>query len=292
MVCYRALCQCHPSYYLLVGESEDIFNDYCISWVNEHEGRIDFVNGFIEVYGDPLGLKGSWEGIVEYKDLEATERTQTISRNAQWFEDHSPVDPRFRKPQVKGVTANAICAAMLGGDEYPSTAIGINLPNADWIRAQHGSKSITISNITDAYNKAAHGSGFKEEFVIDQETLALIEKYGDRCDDLHTDLHECLGHGSGQLLPGTDPDALKAYGNTIEEARADLFGLYYMADQKLIDLGLLPDAEAYKASYYSYIMNGAHPTRSSDRGSPHAQSGAHSPLVLCAGWGCHPVSAA
>ena len=233
-----------------------IFNDYCISWVNEHEGRIDFVNGFIEVYGDPLGLKGSWEGIVEYKDLEATERTQTISRNAQWFEDHSPVDPRFRKPQVKGVTANAICAAMLGGDEYPSTAIGINLPNADWIRAQHGSKSITISNITDAYNKAAHGSGFKEEFVIDQETLALIEQYGDRCDDLHTDLHECLGHGSGQLLPGTDPDALKAYGNTIEEARADLFGLYYMADQKLIDLGLLPDAEAYKASYYSYIMNG------------------------------------
>ena len=233
-----------------------IFNDYCISWVNEHEGRIDFVNGFIEVYGDPLGLKGSWEGIVEYKDLEATRRTQTISRNAQWFEDHSPVDPRFRKPQVKGVTANAICAAMLGGDEYPSTAIGINLPNADWIRAQHGSKSITISNITDAYNKAAHGSGFKEEFVIDQETLALIEQYGDRCDDLHTDLHECLGHGSGQLLPGTDPDALKAYGNTIEEARADLFGLYYMADQKLIDLGLLPDAEAYKASYYSYIMNG------------------------------------
>ena len=233
-----------------------IFNDYCISWVNEHEGRIDFVNGFIEVYGDPLGLKGSWEGIVEYKDLEATRRTQTISRNAQWFEDHSPVDPRFRKPQVKGVTANAICAAMLGGDEYPSTAIGINLPNADWIRAQHGSKSITISNITDAYNKAAHGSGFKEEFVIDAETLALIEKYGDRCDDLHTDLHECLGHGSGQLLPGTDPDALKAYGNTIEEARADLFGLYYMADPKLIDLGLLPDAEAYKASYYSYIMNG------------------------------------
>ena len=223
---------------------------------SEHEGRIDFVNGFIEVYGDPLGLKGSWEGIVEYKDLEATERTQTISRNAQWFEDHSPVDPRFRKPQVKGVTANAICAAMLGGDEYPSTAIGINLPNADWIRAEHGSKSITISNITDAYNKAAHGNGFKEEFVIDPETLALIEKYGDVCDDLHTDLHECLGHGSGQLLPGTDPDALKAYGNTIEEARADLFGLYYIADQKLIDLGLVPDTEAYKSQYYSYIMNG------------------------------------
>ena len=233
-----------------------VFNDYCIEWVGEHEGRIDFVNGFIEVYGDPLGMKGSWEGIVEYKDLEATKRTQTISRNAQWFEDHSPVDPRFRKPQVKGVTANAICAAMLGGDEYPSTAIGINLPNADWIRSQHGSKSITISNITDAYNKAAHGNGFKEEFVIDDETRALIEKYGDLCDDLHTDLHECLGHGSGQLLPGTDPDALKAYGNTIEEARADLFGLYYIADQKLIDLGLVPDGEAYKSNYYTYIMNG------------------------------------
>ena len=232
------------------------FNDYCIEWVGEHEGRIDFVNGFIEVYGDPLGLKGSWEGIVEYKDLEATKRTQTISQNAQWFEDHSPVDPRFRKPHVKGVTANAICAAMLGGDEYPSTAIGINLPNADWIRAEHGSKSITISNITEAYNKAAHGNGFKEEFVIDQETLAIIEKYGDKCDDLHTDLHECLGHGSGQLLPSTDPDALKAYGNTIEEARADLFGLYYIADQKLVELGLLPDDNAYQAQYYNYIMNG------------------------------------
>ncbi len=233
-----------------------VFNDYCIKWVGEHEGRIDFVNGFIEVYGDPLGLKGSWEGIVEYKDLEATKRTQAISRNAQWFEDHSPVDPRFRKKTVKGVTANAICAAMLGGDEYPSTAIGINLPNADWIRSQHGSKSITISNITDAYNKAAHGSGFKEEFVVDEATLSLIEKYGDVCDDLHTDLHECLGHGSGQLLPDTDPDALKAYGNTIEEARADLFGLYYIADQKLIDLGLVPDQEAYKSQYYTYIMNG------------------------------------
>lgn len=233
-----------------------VFNDYCIEWVGEHEGRIDFVNGFIEVYGDPLGLKGSWEGIVEYKDLEATKRTQTISKNAQWFEDRSPVDPRFRKPQVKGVTANAICAAMLGGDEYPSTAIGINLPNADWIRAEHGSKSITISNITDAYNKAAHGNGFKEEFVVDKETLALIDKYADACDDLHTDLHECLGHGSGQLLPGTDPDALKAYGNTIEEARADLFGLYYIADHKLVELGLLPNDEAYKAQYYSYIMNG------------------------------------
>ena len=232
------------------------FNDYCIAWVEEQEGRIDFVNGFIEVYGDPLGLKGSWEGIVEYKDMEATRRTQTISKNAQWFEDHSPVDPRFRKPKVKGVTANAICAAMLGGDEYPSTAIGINLPNADWIRAQHGSKSITISNITDAYNKASRGSGFKEEFVIDQDTLELIYKYGDICDDLHTDLHECLGHGSGRLLPGVDPDALKAYGNTIEEARADLFGLYYIADQKLVELGLVPDGEAYKSQYYSYIMNG------------------------------------
>ena len=233
-----------------------VFNDYCIEWVGEHEGRIDFVNGFIEVYGDPLGLTGSWEGIVEYKDEEATKRTQAISQNAQWFEDHSPVDPRFRKPHVKGVTANAICAAMLGGDEYPSTAIGINLPNADWIRAEHGSKSITISNITDAYNKAAHGNGFKEEFVVDDLTLSFIERYGDVCDDLHTDLHECLGHGSGQLLPGTDPDALKAYGNTIEEARADLFGLYYIADHKLVELGLLPDDEAYEAQYYSYIMNG------------------------------------
>ncbi len=233
-----------------------VFNDYCIEWVGEHEGRIDFVNGFIEVYGDPLGLKGTWEGIVEYKDLEATRRTKTISNNAQWFEDNSPVDPRFRKKEVKGVVANAINAAMLGGDEYPSTAIGINLPNADWIRAEHGSKSITISNITEAYNKASHGNGFKEEFVIDKETLQLIDKYGDCCDDLHTDLHECLGHGSGQLLPGTDPDALKAYGNTIEEARADLFGLYYIADRKMTELGLLPDGEAYKAQYYSYIMNG------------------------------------
>ena len=232
------------------------FDDYSIRWLQCLEGRIDFINGFIEVYGDPLGLKGSWEALVEYIDEEATHRTQTIARNAQWFEDHSPVDPRFRKSVVKGVSANVICAAMLGGEEYPSTAIGINLPNADWIRAQYGSKSITISNITDAYNKAAHGSGFKEEFVIDDATLALIEKYGDTCDDLHTDLHECLGHGSGQLLPGVDPDALKAYGNTIEEARADLFGLYYMADPKLVQLGLLPDGEAYKAQYYTYMMNG------------------------------------
>ncbi len=233
-----------------------LFDKYSILWLQCLEGRVDFINGFIEVYGDPLGLKGSWEGLVEYIDEEATHRTRTIAQNAQWFEDHSPVDPRFRKPVVKGVSANVICAAMLGGEEYPSTAIGINLPNADWIRARYGSKSITISNITDAYNKAAHGSGFKEEFVAGKETLSLIERYGDACDDLHTDLHECLGHGSGQLLPGVDPDALKAYGNTIEEARADLFGLYYMADPKLVELGLLPDGEAYKAQYYSYMMNG------------------------------------
>ena len=241
--------------YYRSGDLRD-FNDYCIQWVGEHEAQVDFVNGFIEVYGDPLGLKGSWEGIVEYKDLEATKRTQTISSNAQWFEDHSPVDPRFKKKEVKGVTANVICAAMLGGDEYPSTAIGINLPNADWIRAEHGSKSVTIGNLTEAYNKAAHGNGFKEEFVIDAETIAMIEKYGDVCDDLHTDLHECLGHGSGQLLPGVDPDVLKSYGNTIEEARADLFGLYYIADEKLVELGLTPDVEAYKSQYYTYVMNG------------------------------------
>ena len=232
------------------------FNDYCIEWVGETEAPVDFINGFIEVYGDPLGIKGSWEGIVEYRDVEATRRTRLISDNAQWFEDHSPVDPRFRKPEVRGVVANVICAAMLGGDEYPSTAIGINLPNADWIRARHGSKSITISNITDAYNKAARGSGLRQEFVIDQETLTLIERYGDTCDDLHTDLHECLGHGSGQLLPGVSAEALKAYGNTIEEARADLFALYYLADAKMVELGLLPDATAYRANYYTYMLNG------------------------------------
>ena len=234
----------------------NVFNQYCIEWVGEHDSSVDFINGFIEVYGDPLGLKGTWEGLVEYIDKEATHRTQTISNNAQWFEDHSPVDDRFKKTVVQGVSANVICAAMLGGEEYPSTAIGINLPNADWIRAQYGSKSITISNITDAYNKAAKGNGFKEEFVIDEETLRLIEKYGDVCDDLHTDLHECLGHGSGQLLPGVDPDSLKAYGNTIEEARADLFGLYYIADAKLVELGLTPDMEAYKSQYYTYMLNG------------------------------------
>ncbi len=232
------------------------FDRYSIAWVEQQEGLVDFINGFIEVYGDPLGLKGTWEGIVEYKDLEATKRTQTISQNAQWFEDHSPVDPRFRKPEVKGVTANVICAAMLGGEEYPASAIGINLPNANWIRQEHGSKSVTIGNLTDAYNKAAQGNGFRDEFVIDQETIHLIDMYGDITDDLHTDLHECLGHGSGQLLPGTDPDALKAYGNTIEEARADLFGLYYVADRKLVELGLTPDGEAYKAQYYIYLMNG------------------------------------
>lgn len=232
------------------------FNKYCIEWVQEHSSDIDFVNGFIEVYGDPLGLKGSWEGIVEYKDIEATKRTKTISDNAQWFEDHSPVDPRFRKEKVKGVTAHVVRAAMLGGDEYPSTAIGINLPNADWIRARYGSKSVTISNLIGAYNEAAHGNGFKEEFIEDKATVGFIDKYGDRCDDLHTDLHECLGHGSGRLLDGVSPDALKTYGSTIEEARADLFGLYYIADKKLIELGLLDNEEAYKASYYTYIMNG------------------------------------
>ena len=237
------------------GNLED-FDRYSIAWVQQHEGMVDFINGFIEVYGDPLGLKGTWEGIVEYKDLEATQRTQTISKNAQWFEDHSPVDPRFRKPEVKGVTANVICAAMLGGEEYPASAIGINLPNANWIRQEHGSKSVTIGNLTDAYNKAAQGNGFRDEFVIDEETVALMNQYADITDDLHTDLHECLGHGSGQLLSGTDPDALKAYGNTIEEARADLFGLYYVADHKLVELGLTPNDEAYKAQYYSYLMNG------------------------------------
>ena len=232
------------------------FDAYSIEWLNEHEGRIDFINGFIEVYGDPLGMKASWEGIVTYKDMVATQRTQTISKNAQWFEDHSPVDPRFRKPQVVGVTANVVCSAMLGGDEYPSTAIGINLPNADWIRARYGSKSITIGNLTHAYNQAAKGNGFLQEFVADEATRAMIEKYGDVCDDLHTDLHECLGHGSGQLLAGVSADALGSYGSTIEEARADLFGLYYIADAKLVELGLVPDAEAYKSQYYTYMMNG------------------------------------
>ncbi len=241
--------------YYRTGDLKD-FDRYSIAWVQQHEGMIDFINGFIEVYGDPLGLKGTWEGIVEYKDLEATKRTQTISQNAQWFEDHSPVDPRFRKPEVKGVTANVICAAMLGGEEYPASAIGINLPNANWIRQEYGSKSVTIGNLTEAYNKAAQGNGFRDEFVIDEDTISLMNQYEDITDDLHTDLHECLGHGSGQLLPGTDPDVLKAYGSTIEEARADLFGLYYVADHKLVELGLTPNDEAYKAQYYGYLMNG------------------------------------
>ncbi len=241
--------------YYRTGDLKD-FDRYSIAWVQQHEGMIDFINGFIEVYGDPLGLKGTWEGIVEYKDLEATKRTQTISQNAQWFEDHSPVDPRFRKPEVKGVTANVICAAMLGGEEYPASAIGINLPNANWIRQEYGSKSVTIGNLTEAYNKAAQGNGFRDEFVIDEDTISLMNQYEDITDDLHTDLHECLGHGSGQLLPSTDPDALKAYGSTIEEARADLFGLYYVADHKLVELGLTPNDEAYKAQYYGYLMNG------------------------------------
>ena len=241
--------------YYRTGDLKD-FDRYSIAWVQQHEGMIDFINGFIEVYGDPLGLKGTWEGIVEYKDLEATKRTQTISQNAQWFEDHSPVDPRFRKPEVKGVTANVICAAMLGGEEYPASAIGINLPNANWIRQEYGSKSVTIGNLTEAYNKAAQGNGFRDEFVIDEDTISLMNQYEDITDDLHTDLHECLGHGSGQLLPDTDPDALKAYGSTIEEARADLFGLYYVADHKLVELGLTPNDEAYKAQYYGYLMNG------------------------------------
>lgn len=241
--------------YYRTGDLKD-FDRYSIAWVQQHEGMIDFINGFIEVYGDPLGLKGTWEGIVEYKNLEATKRTQTISQNAQWFEDHSPVDSRFRKPEVKGVTANVICAAMLGGEEYPASAIGINLPNANWIRQEYGSKSVTIGNLTEAYNKAAQGNGFRDEFVIDEDTISLMNQYEDITDDLHTDLHECLGHGSGQLLPSTDPDALKAYGSTIEEARADLFGLYYVADHKLVELGLTPNDEAYKAQYYGYLMNG------------------------------------
>ena len=232
------------------------FDEYAILWVKDLNSRVDFVNGFTENYGDPLGLKASWESLVNFKDLEATHRTEVISENAQWFEDHSPVDARFKKEEVKGVTAKVITAAILAGDLYPSTAIGINLPNSNWIRAQYGSKSVTIGNITDAYNKAAHGNGFNEEFVYSDEELQLINKYGDLTDELHTDLHECLGHGSGKMLPGADADSLKAYGSTIEEARADLFGLYYVADAKLQELGLLPDADAYKAQYYTYMMNG------------------------------------
>ena len=232
------------------------FDDYSIQWLKDTASRVDFVNGFIESYGDPLGMKASWESIVNFKDLEATRRTELISNNAQWFEDHSPVNPSFKKEQVRGVSAKVITAAMLAGDLYPSSAIGINLPNSNWIRSVHGSKSVTIGNLTDAYNKAARGNGFREEFVYSETEKELLDKYADLTSDLHTDLHECLGHGSGKLLPGVDPDALKAYGSTIEEARADLFGLYYMADAKLVELGLLPDSEAYKAEYYSYMMNG------------------------------------
>ena len=233
-----------------------LFDRYSIAWLKDTHSRVDFVNGFIESYGDPLVLKASWESIVNFKDLEATHRTETISNNAQWFEDHSPVDARFKKEKVKGVSAKVITAAMLGGDLYPSTAIGINLPNSNWIRSVHGSKSVTIGNLTSAYNQAARGNGFRDEFVYSKEELDLLDKYADVTDDLHTDLHECLGHGSGKLLPGVDPDALKAYGSTIEEARADLFGLYYLPDEKMVELKLTPDGEAYKAAYYSYMMNG------------------------------------
>lgn len=232
------------------------FDEYAILWVKDLNSRIDFVNGFTESYGDPLGMKASWESLVNFKDLEATQRTELISGNAQWFEDHSPVDGQFKKEKVKGVSAKVITAAILAGDLYPATAIGINLPNANWIRSHHGSKSVTIGNITDAYNKAAHGNGFNEEFVYSDAELQLIDKYADVTDELHTDLHECLGHGSGKLLPGVAPDTLKAYGSTIEEARADLFGLYYVADPKLVELGLTPSADAYKAQYYTYLMNG------------------------------------
>lgn len=232
------------------------FDNYSIHWLKDTESLVDFVNGFTESYGDPLGMKASWESIVNFKDLEATERTKKLSANAQWFEDHSPVDPRFKKEECKGISAKVITAAILAGDLYPATAIGINLPNSDWVRREYGSKSVTIGNLTDAYNKAAHGSGMDREFVIDEETRRIIAQYGDACDDLHTDLHECLGHGSGKLLPGTDPDTLKAYGSTIEEARADLFGLYYVADPKLVELGLTPNGEAYKSQYYTYMMNG------------------------------------
>lgn len=232
------------------------FDAYSIVWLKDTDSQVDFVNGFIESYGDPLGIKASWESIVNSKDLEATRRTELISENAQWFEDHSPVAPQFRKEKVKGVSAKVITAAMLGGDLYPSTAIGINLPNSNWIRSVHGSKSVTIGNLTSAYNQAARGNGFRDEFVYSPVEIGLLDKYADITGDLHTDLHECLGHGSGRLLPGVDPDALKAYGSTIEEARADLFGLYYIPDPRMVELGLVPDAEAYKAEYYAYMMNG------------------------------------
>ena len=232
------------------------FDDYSIAWVEDTDSKVDFINGFIESYGDPLGMTGAFESIVNFKNEEASHRTEVISGNAEWFEQNSPVDPRFRKDKVKGVTAKVITAAILAGDSYPATPIGINLPNANWIRAAHGSKSVTLENITEAYDEALHGNGFNEEFVIDQETSDLMDKYLFITDNLHTDLHECLGHASGRLLPGVDPDALKAHGSTLEEARADLFALYYLADPKLIELGLLDNPDAYKAQYYKYILNG------------------------------------
>lgn len=232
------------------------FDEYSIQWVEDTDSQVDFINGFIESYGDPLGMTGAWESIVNFKNIKASQRTEALSNNAQWFEDHSPVDPRFRKDKVKGVTAKVITAAILAGDAYPATPIGINLPNANWIRAAHGSKSVTIENITQAYDEASHGNGFNEEFVIDDATRQLLDKYLFITDNLHTDLHECLGHGSGRLLPGVDPDALKAHGSTLEETRADLFALYYLADAKLLELGLLDNPDAYKAEYYKYILNG------------------------------------
>jgi len=232
------------------------FDEYSIQWVEDTDSQVDFINGFIESYGDPLGMTGAWESIVNFKNVEASHRTEALSSNAKWFEEHSPVDPRFRKDEVKGVTAKVITAAILAGDSYPATPIGINLPNANWIRASHGSKSVTLENITQAYDEASHGSGFNEEFVIDEPTRKLLDDYLFITDNLHTDLHECLGHGSGRLLPGVDPDALKAHGSTLEETRADLFALYYLADPKLLELGLLDNPDAYKAEYYKYILNG------------------------------------
>ena len=241
--------------YYISGNLKD-FDQYCIEWVKNTDDLIDFTNGFTEVYGDPLGMKGSWEGFANFKNLETTARTEKLSQNAQWFEDNSPVAPQFKKKECKGMSAKVITATILAGDLYPSTAIGINLPNSNWIRKEYGSKSVTIGNLTDAYNKAAHGNGFEEEFIADENVRSLIQNYGDICDDLHTDLHECLGHGSGKMLPGISDDSLRAYGSTIEEARADLFALYYLADAKLLEMGLTPSKDAYKSEYYSYMLNG------------------------------------
>ena len=241
--------------YYISGNLKD-FDQYCVEWVKNTDDLIDFTNGFTEVYGDPLGMKGSWEGFANFKNLETTARTEKLSQNAQWFEDNSPVAPQFKKKECKGISAKVITATILAGDLYPSTAIGINLPNSNWIRKEYGSKSVTIGNLTDAYNKAAHGNGFEEEFIADENVRSLIQNYGDICDDLHTDLHECLGHGSGKMLPGISDDSLRAYGSTIEEARADLFALYYLADAKLLEMGLTPHKDAYKSEYYSYMLNG------------------------------------